>query len=453
MSYVSDELLHVPSLSGELPSRWMWCRLEGVCLGVYDCPHSTPVLTESGPMLARSQDIRSGFFRAEQAAHVSEATYRERVHRSEPRWGDLLYSREGTYFGIAAEVPQGQRLCLGQRMVLLRPNPALVNHRYLRYWLNSPAMKAHIEGHRDGSVAERLNLTTIRALPVCVPPLDTQIGIATILGALDDKIELNLRMNETLEAIARILFKSWFVDFDPVRAKMAGRHPAGMDAAIADLFPREISVDRLPHPVGWGTRSLYDSAIFINGAAYREFHFCSKQEGLPIVKIAELKAGFTQQTRFTNKTLDEKYRLVDGDILFSWSGNPDTSIDTFIWYRGPAWINQHIFKVIPNHDREKVFLFLLLKFLKPAFSEIARNKQTTGLGHVTAQDMKRMAVISPPAAILDAFNTVAGPLFNRWYGNLREITLLVGLRELLLPKLLSGELRVRDAEREIEKVA
>jgi type I restriction enzyme, S subunit len=119
----STNVLHIPSTAAALPAGWRWLRLEDVCSGVFDCPHSTPVLISDGPLIVRSQDIRSGVFKVDEAAHVSEDTYRERVGRAEPVYGDLLYSREGTYFGIAAEVPPSTRVCLGQRMVLLRPEP------------------------------------------------------------------------------------------------------------------------------------------------------------------------------------------------------------------------------------------------------------------------------------------------------------------------------------------
>src|ERR1019366_1130030 len=143
------------------PNGWRWARLADVCEGVYDCPHSTPILSDIGPFLARSQDIRSGVFRTENPARVTEKTYVERIARAEPREGDILYSREGTYFGIAAEVPPRTRLCLGQRMVLLRADLACVSPRFLRYWLNSTFMSAHVAGFRDGTVAERLNMPTI----------------------------------------------------------------------------------------------------------------------------------------------------------------------------------------------------------------------------------------------------------------------------------------------------
>jgi type I restriction enzyme S subunit len=248
----SEKVLHLPSTASELPASWKWRRLDDVCEGIFDCPHSTPKLTLDGLYVVRSQDMRSGVFRLEEAGRVSEETYLERIKRVEPRYGDLLYSREGTYFGIAAEVPRNIRVCLGQRMVLIRPKAKYLNFRFLRYWLNSPVLAAHIYGHRDGTVAERLNLPTIRGLPVPVAPLVQQQAIAHILGTIDDKIELNQQMNHTLEAIARALFKSWFIDFDPVRAKMDGRQPAGMDAETAALFPAEFEDSLLGKiPKGW----------------------------------------------------------------------------------------------------------------------------------------------------------------------------------------------------------
>ena len=188
------------------PASWSWIRLEEASLGVYDCPHSTPVLAADGPYLARTQDVGAGVFRLEGAARVSRATYDERVARAVPTYGDLLYSREGTYFGAAAEVPSGVEVCLGQRMVLIRPDPGVLNHTFARYWLNSEPMRAYVDAHKDGSVAQRLNLPIIRGIPVPLPSLKEQRAIASTLGALDDKIESNRRAIDLAEALGDSLF-------------------------------------------------------------------------------------------------------------------------------------------------------------------------------------------------------------------------------------------------------
>lgn len=141
------------------------------------------------------------------------------------------------------------------------------------------------------------------------------------------------------------------------------------------------------------SRSLFDLAIWKNGLAFKNIHF--SPTGLPVIKIAELKNGISAQTQFTEQVFDDSVFLRKGDMLFSWSGNPETSIDVF-WYELPdGWLNQHIFKVTPTEGVDTHYLFYLLKAMKPQFTAIASNKQTTGLGHVTIKDLKEMMVELP----------------------------------------------------------
>ena len=138
---------------------------------------------------------------------------------------------------------------------------------------------------------------------------------------------------------------------------------------------------------------IFDLADWKNGLAFKQFAF--SDSGKPIIKIAELKNGVSSQTSFTQQEFDKSVYLTKGDLLFSWSGNPETSIDVF-WYNLPdGWLNQHIFKVTPKDGVNKVYLYYLLKYLKPEFTAIASNKQTTGLGHVTVKDLKELTVSLP----------------------------------------------------------
>ena len=147
---------------------------------------------------------------------------------------------------------------------------------------------------KDGTSNPSLSRDTFGALLLPVPPFPEQQAIACILGALDDKIELNRRKNRTLEAMARAIFQSWFMDFDPVRAKAAGRAPAGLSPDLAAFFPDSFEDSTLGSiPKGWVARPLYEVATFINGAAFRSEDFCDPEEGLPVVKIAELKDGIS----------------------------------------------------------------------------------------------------------------------------------------------------------------
>ena len=193
-------------------------------------------------------------------------------------------------------------------------------------------------------------------------------------------------------------------------------------------------------PDDWENISVYGLADYINGAAFKKNEYADT--GVPIIKIAELKNGITDSTQRCYVTKDEKYYIDDRDILFSWSGNPDTSIDTFIWSRGRAILNQHTFRVVSKYDAP-AFTFFLLKYLKPQFTHIASNKQTTGLGHVTIADLKKLQ-FSANASVIAEFNALVMPMFELIFSNYKEIQQLSDLRDTLLPKFMSGELDLSD---------
>jgi len=317
-------------------------------------------------------------------------------------------------------------------------------------YYNLLGRRDEIRGLAGGAAQPILNKSDFSRLTIRLPPLNQQRKIGRLLQTLDDKIELNQRINETLEKMAQAIFLDWFVDFGPVRRKQAGAtDPVEVIGALildpiqaaetALLLPEGLDDKGLP--IGWRAESVISQAHWVNGAAYKKMHFVSPSDGLPVIKIAELKAGVTATTGFTNTDLGSRYRIGDGELLFSWSGNPDTSIDTFIWTGGPAWLNQHIFAVRPNGTRSLGFLFAMLKFLNPTFAEIARDKQTTGLGHVTKEDLKRLEVVVPTRGVEAAFDAVMMPIFLKLQSTLLESRTLAETRDYLLPRLMSGEVR------------
>ncbi len=321
---------------------------------------------------------------------------------------------------------------------------------YAGYFFSSPRFRQSVNAMSTMSTRASLNNDMLSRLEIVVPEPDEQLRIANVLKPLDDKIELNRRMNETLEEMARALLRDWFVDFGPTRRQMeAATDPAAImghafppekAATLAPLFPAKLGEDGLPE--GWEKRVLHDLTDWVNGAAYKNMHFSTEPDALPVIKIAELKAGVTKTTKHTNTALGDKYRIKNGEVLFSWSGNPDTSIDTFIWSGGDAWLNQHIFAVRPNGEVHQAVLYFLLKFLRPQFAEIARDKQTTGLGHVTKQDLKGMRVCLGSDDVESAATEIFSPLFAKLYANQQENQTLADMRDLLLPKLMSGEVRL-----------
>ena len=161
--------------------------------------------------------------------------------------------------------------------------------------------------------------------------------------------------------------------------------------------------------------SLYSLAEWKTGIAFKQIHF--SEHGQPIIKIAELKNGITHQTARTQQEFDQSVHLTKGDMLFSWSGNPETSIDVF-WYNLPdGWLNQHIFKVTAKSNVSQLYLYYLMKSLKPRFTAIASNKQTTGLGHVTVKDMKEIFVPLPEMRIQKAIGEYLFSIDEKAYIN------------------------------------
>ena len=164
-------------------------------------------------------------------------------------------------------------------------------------------------------------------------------------------------------------------------------------------------------PEHWARRSLYTLAQWVNGLAFRNIQF--SHTGKPVIKIAEIKEGISGQTKLTQQSFDESVRVRPGDLLFSWSGQPESSIDAFWWHGPEGWLNQHVFRVTPSHDLDVTFFFYLLRYLRPNFIGIARNKQTTGLGHITKGDLENIEVGFPQLPEQRAIAHVLGTLDDK----------------------------------------
>ena len=299
----------------------------------------------------------------------------------------------------------------------------------------------------DGSPIPSTTRAAVYMLELDVPPKHEQQAISRILGTLDDKIELNRKENETLEAMALTLFKAWFVDFEPVRAKIEGRWQRGqslpgLPAHIYDLFPDRLVESELGEiPEGWEMRSLDSIANYLNGLALQKFPPESDDEFLPVIKIAQLRAGNTNGADRASARIKPEYVVVDGDVLFSWSG----SLEVEVWNGGRGALNQHLFKVTSD-TVPKWFYFFATRHHLQSFRAIAADKATT-MGHIQRKHLTdaRVAVASPEG--MKKFDIAIAPLFDQLVSNAQQSRSLALLRDTLLPKLISGELRVPDAER------
>ncbi|MBP7446011.1 MAG: restriction endonuclease subunit S, partial [Zoogloea sp.] len=201
--------------------------LESICSLIADCPHSTPFWTASGYLVIRNQNIKNGQLDLSEKSYTDHKHYLIRIRRARPQYGDLIFTREAP-MGEVCMVPEDLECCVGQRQVLLRPDPEKVHPRYLLYAIQSPEVQHEISwSEGTGSTVSNVRIPVLKSLKIPVRSITEQVQAASLLGALDDRIALLHETNATLESIAQALFKSWFVDFDPVRARQQGLAPEG----------------------------------------------------------------------------------------------------------------------------------------------------------------------------------------------------------------------------------
>ena len=326
---------------------------------------------------------------------------------------------------------------------IVRPKSEVVDPRFLYYLLLSPELNAWTYAHTTGTTVLHLNPHAIMAFRAAIPPLAEQREIASILGALDDKIELNRRMNATLEAMARALFQSWFVDFDPVRAKAEGRQPVGMDAETAALFPDSFEDSALgPIPTGWEVKAVPEIILvdpkrnLPKGSPARyldmknlptEGHLAKETVIRPLQSGAKFRNGDTLLARITPCLENGKTGLVD-----------------FLDEGEVGWGSTEFIVLDPMPPLPKEFGYLLAR--STAFREFAIQNMTgtSGRQRVPAESFGQFFIAIPPDAVSMAFGDVTKRLFaliNRHGGEVRRLELL---RDSLIPVLLSGELRIGD---------
>ena len=366
----------------------------------------------------------------------------KRLGRYLVRKGDIVYSRRGDVERRALIREHENGWLCGTGCLRVRLGTGGVNPAYASHYLGHPSVREWVVRHAHGATMLNLNTSILSALPFVVPPATEQNAIAHILSTFDDKIELNRRMNGTFDQMARALFKSWFVDFEPVRAKAEGRD-TGLPGDIAELFPEEFADSELGDvPAGWMVQSLDQVAQFLNGLALQKYP-PTGERSLPVIKIAQLRAGNTVNADSASADIEQEYVVQDGDILFSWSG----SLECGLWAGGPGALNQHLFKVIPL-DYPKWLCYLGVHQHIREFRHIAAGKATT-MGHIQRHHLSDAKLAIPSPELLRRMDDVIRPMVENIWNRAVQSRTLASLRDTLLPKLLSGEIRVESAEKAV----
>lgn len=380
-----------------------------------------------GVPIVRVTNVREGRIDTDEPLRVSREIA-SKYNRTRLRGGELLLTLVGTV-GETAIVPQSLAGWNTARAVGVVPVLTDPGSRWVQYALRTGLAREHVSSRQNTTVQATLNLKDVSALPIPMPPRRVRDSIAAVLGSLDDKIELNRKMNRTLEAMAKAVFKSWFIDFD-------GHDPNDLVDSELGLIPRD-----------WKVASLDSIADFLNGAACQKYPAVEGRPSLPVIKIRELNQGITAETDQATADIPAKWWVKDGDVLFSWSG----SLVVKVWTGGRGALNQHLFKVTSSMYPRWYFL-LWTKHHLAEFQRIAADKATT-MGHIQRHHLSNAKVLVPPKDALDKVGGLLGPLVDRQAANDLESRTLAALRDALLPKLMSGEIRVPEVEEAVEVAA
>lgn len=374
----------------------------------------------------------------------------QRLSRYRLRAGDIVYSRRGDVERLALVRDKEDGWLCGTGCLRARFGKNKVNPLYASYYLGHPSVRQWVVQHAIGATMPNLNTGILSALPFLCPPLPVQHRIADILGSLDDKIELNRRTNETLEAMARALFKSWFVDFDPVVAKSEGRKPEGMDADTANLFPssfEDSEIGRVPR--GWIAERLTNLTTPTKGTSYTSDELHESTTALVTLKSFKRGGGYRHDglKPYTGRYKPEQV-VTPGEVVMACTdvtqaaevvGRPaiveaDPLFQTLVASLDTVIIRPSR-KAIP-----KSFIFCLLKTDDFQNHTYAHCTGTTVL-HLSKEALPSFRLPLPSDQVLDAFARLAAPLFARMAVNNTEVCSIGSLRDALLPRLLSGDLR------------
>lgn len=355
-----------------------------------------------------------------------------RLSRYKMRTGDIIFSRVGSVDRSSLVRKDEDGWLFSGRCLRVRPNNDLVSSEYLSWFFALPTFKEHIRNIAVGATMPSINTEILSGVQVVVPPLPEQRSIARILGALDDKIELNQRMNHTLEEMAQAIFKSWFVDFDPVVAKAEGRQPYGMNAETAALFPAELVDSELGAiPKGWKVGKISDLALVTSG----------KRPG----------------ERSTDKTSELQVPLFGGGGIMAYVREPLYSQPILITGRVgtigqvfripyPCWASDNT--LVLHAKTSDQFEYVYFHLLGVDFDGITRGS-TQPL--VTQSDIQGLKIVLGPEQIVHSFHNIACLLLAKIDKNNIESATLAAIRDALLPKLLSGDIRIKQAEKFVEQ--
>ncbi len=445
-----------------LPSGWRWETVDSVkasgrsiVSGPFGSNIGKRFFVERGIPVIRGNNLSLGMGRFVDDGFVFLTDEKAGEFKNcEAHPDDLIFTAAGTIgqVGIIPHATKHSKYIISNKQLRARLDHSKILPLFAYYWLASPPMVAMIQNRNTGSTIPLINLSVLKSLPIPVPPLAIQTGVVGFLSTLDDRITLLRETNATLEAIAQALFKSWFVDFDPVHAKQQGRAPEGMDEATAALFPDGFEESALGLvPKGWRVEALPDVFDFREGPGIRNWQYTNTNQGTRFINIRCIQNGdlsIETANRITDDEANGKYahfHLQAWDVVVSTSGTLGRSAivrDEHL----PLMLNTSVIRFQPVSGKSK-FSFVYEYLNAPDFlfklESMASGSVQKNFGPM---HLKQIKLVCPPFDLVSHFEDVSRPLFSKLVGNRAKAQTLATLRDTLLPRLISGQLRLPEAE-------
>ncbi len=398
----------------------------------------TPRKVDAGIPLITAKIVKNGRIQ-EPTEFISPSDFDDWMTRGLPRIGDVVLTTEAP-LGEVAQIGQ-LPVALAQRIVTLRGKRGLVDNDFLLYALQSEPMQTQMKGRSSGTTVLGIKQSELRKIVLAIPPMEQQQLAASVLKALDARISLLEETNATLEAIAHTLFKAWFVDFDPVHAKAEGREPDGMDAATAALFPDSFEDSpRGPIPQGWHAASLSDCMELNPQRVLRKGSLAS------YLDMANAPTQGHRPAEITQRELGSGSKFINGDTLLAkitpCLENGKTAFVDFLADNEVGWGSTEFIVMRPKAPLPPFWGYLLAR--TPNFRAFAIQAMTgtSGRQRVELGRLKQFSVAVPDDGVAEAFGKIIEPLHARIAAASSHADNLTQLRDTLLPRLISGKLRL-----------
>ena len=408
---------------------------------------------DSGTPVIRGQNL-AGRWVAGEFVYVSDAKAAQlRSNTACP--GDIVFTQRGT-LGQVSIVPQGSypSYIVSQSQMKMTVDARKADYRFVYYACSAPDFVAQVQNNAVAAGVPHINLGILRALRIPLPALTCQIKAVEVLSALDDRIDLLRQTNATLESIAQALFKSWFIDFDPVRAKAEGREPEGMDAATAALFPSEFEESALGAiPKGWDVASIAEMCTRVSngGTPSRSKPEFWANGSVPWYKTGELFDAHLLQPaeRITAQAVaNTSVKILPRhSVLMAIYAAP--TVGRLGVLTEPSAFNQACTGMVSKAEIGPWFLFQTLLHGREWFNSRANGAAQQNISNGIVESYR---CVRPTLSLLQAFNGVADALYASAERNGQQVAVLTDLRDALLPRLISGKLRLPEAQEQIDEV-